>query len=257
MPSLFRKLFGRRSRWQQEGLDMHQQKLLAAGVPQWSSLPPASQQHLLGIVRVLLEEKTFEACGGLRLTEYMKLSITGFASLMLLGGRSDYFPDLRSILVYPTAYIAPVEEYDDAGFLTLGQEQRFGESWESGSMVLAWDEIGRQQHSQSAENLVIHECAHQLDVELGISLEIERGLHGKLVPDWAEALAGSYRRFSSNPRILPPVDPYGAEHHSEFFAVLSELFFTQSQKLDAAAPELYEVLCHIYRYRAAFGASEV
>lgn len=252
MYRLFRRFWNPRAGWLEEGLSAAQRRELAGGVPQWAMLTVAEQQKLSGCVRVLLEEKTFEACGGIQLEEHMKLSIAGFASLMLLGGISNYFPDLRSILVYPTAYIAPVEEYDEAGLLTLGEEQRLGESWESGSMVLAWDEIRRHQQFRSADNLVIHECTHQLDDELGISLNIERGLHGHPAPAWAESMARAYRRFCSNPRTLPHVDPYGAEDHNEFFAVLSELFFTRSHDLQTDSPALYEALCQIYQYRPAF-----
>lgn len=252
MSRLFRGLFNRRARWLKEGLSASQRRLLAGCLPHWPLLSQGAQEQLAGCVRVLLEEKTFEACGGMVLEEHMKLSIAGFASLMLLGRSSDFFPDLRSILLYPSAYIAPVEEYDEAGLLIIGEEQRFGESWESGSMVLAWDEIRRHQQTCSADNLVIHECAHQIDDELQISLEIERVLNGKAGPEWAAILAGAYRRFSVAPQKLPLVDPYGAEHHSEFFAVLSEVFFTRSGALLQQTPALYEALAHIYQYRPDF-----
>jgi Mlc titration factor MtfA (ptsG expression regulator) len=252
---MFRNWFNRRAKWLEEGLDAQQRELLAESVPQWNQLAAAEQRRLSGIVRVLLEEKSFEACGGITLTPGMKLSIAGYAGLMLLGGISDYFPDLRSILVYPRAYIAPVEEYDEAGILTIGREQRFGESWEMGSLVLAWDEIRRHQQTGSSDNLVIHEFAHQIDDELEISLEVERILNGNADTPWAADMAKMWEKFSRQPRTLPQVDPYGAEHHSEFFAVLSELFFTRSQALKADSPRLYEIMSGIYNYRAEFDVS--
>lgn len=252
MYRFIRDLFNKRTRWLEEGLAVEDRRVLAGALPQWPQLTGEQQQRLSGCTRVLLEEKNFEACAGLRLTRKMKLSIAGFAGLMLLGGISRYFPDLRSVLVYPRPYIAPVEEYDEAGILTLGREQRFGESWERGSLVLAWREIERHQRTRSADNLVIHEFAHQIDDELGISLETERVLNGNADTPWARALAEGYARFSRDPRCFPQVDPYGAEHHSEFFAVLSELFFSRSARLHADSTELYEALCHIYQYRADF-----
>jgi Mlc titration factor MtfA (ptsG expression regulator) len=43
------------------------------------------------------------------------------------------------------------------------------------------------------------------------------------------------------------LDPYGAEHPAEFFAVASETFFTDPHALRAEFPGVYEQLAAFYR----------
>ena len=45
----------------------------------------------------------------------------------------------------------------------------------------------------------------------------------------------------------PLIDPYAAEHPSEFFAVLSEAFFTRPEDVRDEFPELYRLLALYYR----------
>src|SRR4051812_29139904 len=71
-------------------------------------LSPADRAEILGHVRVFLSEKRFEGCAGLELTEEICLTISTQACLLLLHRRTDYFPRLLTVLVYPSTYI--VEE---------------------------------------------------------------------------------------------------------------------------------------------------
>lgn len=245
---MFRFLFNKHKTWLQEGVGPEAEQELRQ-LPGIAQLPGERFQKLSGITRVLLEEKSFEGCAGLTLTDRMKRTVSGYAALMLLGDISDYFPKLQSILIYPKPYIAPVEDYDEAGIVTTGHERRFGESWEFGSLVLAWNEIERHIRTASPDNLVIHEFAHQIDDELGISLEVERVLNGNADTEWAAVMARKYSAFSRNPARLPSVDPYGAEDLNEFFAVLSELFFTGPDRLRADSETLYSVMCQIYNQK--------
>jgi len=43
------------------------------------------------------------------------------------------------------------------------------------------------------------------------------------------------------------IDMYGATNHAEFFAVISEYFFEQPERLKRSHPELYDMLGRIYR----------
>jgi Mlc titration factor MtfA (ptsG expression regulator) len=43
------------------------------------------------------------------------------------------------------------------------------------------------------------------------------------------------------------IDPYAADHPSEFFAVCSEALFVQPQAFEAEYPELYRLLARYYR----------
>ena len=64
--------------------------------------------ELLGHVQVFLAEKRFEGCGGLAITDEVRVTIAAQACLLLLHRETDYFPGLVTILVYPSTYM--VEE---------------------------------------------------------------------------------------------------------------------------------------------------
>ena len=78
-----------------------------------------------------LYEKSFEACGGLEaVTRHMQHVIAAQACLLLVNRNHDFYRKLRSVLLYPSAYKAKNEHGHD--------DVRLGESWQSGSVVLAW-----------------------------------------------------------------------------------------------------------------------
>lgn len=54
----------------------------------------------------------------------------------MLGRRTDVYPGLSTILVYPRAYVAPVRK-NDGGIITESISLRVGETWSRGRLVLA------------------------------------------------------------------------------------------------------------------------
>src|SRR5207249_11442755 len=72
------------------------------------------QAELLSHIQVLLAEKRFEGCGGLAITDEIRVTIAAQARLLLLHRKTDYFPALLTILVYHSAYIEEqTREIDD------------------------------------------------------------------------------------------------------------------------------------------------
>src|SRR4051794_37730310 len=67
-------------------------------------LSDADRVELAGHVQIFLAEKRFEGCGGLEMTDEISLTIATQACLLLLHRKTDYFPRLLTILVYPSAY---------------------------------------------------------------------------------------------------------------------------------------------------------
>src|SRR2546428_1820351 len=71
-------------------------------------LSATDRAELLGHIQVFLAEKRFEGCGGLTITDEIRVTIAAQACLLLLHRKTDYFPGLLTILVYPLTYM--VEE---------------------------------------------------------------------------------------------------------------------------------------------------
>ncbi len=215
---------------------------LIDGVALLRRLPEADRSELVGHVHVFVREKKFEGCGGLTLTEEMRLVIAAQACVLLLHRDTDYYPALQAVLVYPSSYRAPVRE-EHGGVLTESEEARLGESWESGVVVLAWDEISEElARGETGHNLVLHEFAHQLDDEDGIADGTPALDRRAAYRAWVAAFEDAYRALRSRATRGGVLDAYGARNPAEFFAVAVEAFFTRGRHLRDDHPDLYEQL---------------
>src|SRR5881409_3485311 len=74
-------------------------------VPLARGLSSDERGRLLRLVQVFLAEKHFEGCGGLTLTEEMKVTIAAGACLLLLHLEGPCYPTLRTVLVYPHGFV--------------------------------------------------------------------------------------------------------------------------------------------------------
>jgi Mlc titration factor MtfA (ptsG expression regulator) len=224
--------------------------ILQQRVPYASFLPPDQQDRLRGLLQVFLDEKEFEGCGGLQITDEIRVTVAGYACILLLGGQSDMYPKLRAILVYPRAYVAPHLTRRPDGTVSEGLQGRSGESWSFGNVVLSWKDILRDSENlNEGRNVVFHEFAHQLDFESGSAQGAPILPRGASYSDWARVLGGVYESLvdsleQDKPTVL---DKYGASNPAEFFAVATEAFFLKPAELQAKHPELYSQLKLYYR----------
>ncbi|MEX2573075.1 MAG: M90 family metallopeptidase [Balneolaceae bacterium] len=224
-------------------------RLLNSRVPYYSFLDSSLKEKLKIHMPVILDEKIFEGCGGLEMTEEKRVVIAAYATVLILGDPAGYYPDLHAILVYPGDYVAPVREEDEWGIVTEGTEARSGESWHSGSLVLSWRDIQRDiQHPFNGRNLIFHEFAHQLDEKYGLTAGIDESGNARTSTEWNELLAKNYRilRSSAAAGRKSILDPYGATHPAEFFAVATECFFENAHQMKQRMPELYEMFRGFY-----------
>jgi Mlc titration factor MtfA (ptsG expression regulator) len=87
--------------------------------------------------------------------------------MLLLNRKTNFYPKLKTIYVYPHTYVAK-GLMNDGGLIVEGKSVRLGESWQNGPVVLTWDSItGGARNIQDGRNVVFHEFAHQLDQEDG------------------------------------------------------------------------------------------
>lgn len=225
--------------------------LLEKNVALYRRLPPEDRDELHGHVQVFLAEKHFEGCAGVRITDEIRVTIAAQACILLLHRPTDYYPSLTSILVYPHEYFAPVRDRDVSGIVTEELEDRLGESWSDGVVVLAWDEVrAGAADLDDGRNLVFHEFAHQLDGEDGDEPDGVVPLpQPSRVKAWARILGREYVRLQRETARgrSTLLDAYGATSPSEFFAVATELFFEKPVPFKARHPELYEELKAYYR----------
>src|SRR5258707_11438044 len=119
-------------------------EILDRRVPYFRLLTPDLQRQLEGHIQVFVAEKTFTGCAGQEISDEVRVTIAAQACLLILNRRTDYYPNLRQILVYPGAFV--VERIVTLGAPGTGamvggpqQEQRLaltGASWTHGQVVI-------------------------------------------------------------------------------------------------------------------------
>lgn len=237
----------RRARLRAQPLPAEWEDHLKRNVALYNRLPPELQEQLRGHVQVFLDEKLFEGCNGVEITDEVRVTVAGLACLLLLNRETDYYPELRSILVYPAAYVVDSPQRDGAVEVDR-PSVRLGESWQTGNVVLSWSDV-MHPDPRDGHNLTLHEFAHQLDQEDGRSDGVPVLALDSQYDTWAEVLAGEYRQLQklSEKGRKHLLDAYGATNPAEFFAVATETFFTRPIELAEQKPDLYELLRDFYR----------
>jgi Mlc titration factor MtfA (ptsG expression regulator) len=224
-------------------------QILNENVPICRHLPEPLQTAFEKQVRVFLDEKSFEGCGGLAVTEEMRVTIAGYACLLLLRDQGGCYPRLGTVVIYPESFATPLRATDPLGIVTETVEERLGESWQEGTVVLAWDSVREIGQGSSGDcNVVIHEFAHQIDAQCGITDGAPLLTMGGRYRDWETLLVGEKTRQRTAQRRGRPsiLDPYAYTSPEELFAVATESFYMRPIRFKSSHPELYAELQSVY-----------
>lgn len=242
---------GRRRRLRARPFPRAWRAIIERNVPIFRRLPPEDRRELLGHVHVFLAEKHFEGAGGLEMNDEIRLTIAAQACLLLLHRETDYYPQLRTILVYPSGYTAYEERHVAPGIWEEGPQDRFGHTADRlRAMVLAWDQVRRgAAHPADGDNLVYHEFAHQLDFEERHAPGTPALASRSEYLAWTRVMSQEYEslRAAEEAGIPTLLNTYGALNRAEFFAVITEVFFERPRALHERHPALYSALTTFYR----------
>jgi MtfA peptidase len=224
-------------------------------------LSPSDQAELFGHVQVFLAEKRFEGCGDLELTDEICVTIAAQACLPLLHRKTDYFPRLVTILVYPSAYLVEEMRQVQEHIWEEGKVARLGETGRHlGTVVLAWDAVkSGAADSSDGKNVVLHEFAHQLDYENYAADGAPALGTREQQLTWQEVMKAEFSslRAADETGIPTLLDTYGATNPAEFFAVATEAFFERPRALRAYHPKLYAELRSYFRQDPVEYSAEV
>jgi Mlc titration factor MtfA (ptsG expression regulator) len=256
LPSRLRRR--RRQRLFRAPLPGEHRRILERNLPLYRRMPPELREQLGGHVNVFLAEKRFLGCGGLEVTEEMRVTIAGHACLLLLNREPRYFPGFTSIFVYPDTFLVDQVEYD--GEIEIeGQDARAGESWEGGPVILSWSDILPSISEPDGQNVILHEFAHKLDEEnpdvegLPVLDSVEH------YREWKEVFSRAWENLEDTLDSLddPAIDDYALTSPAEFFAVATEAFFESPVRMRRQFPEVYAQLAKLYRVDpASWGPAE-
>ena len=234
-------------------------RIIDRKVPCCRCLHPDERKRLEELIKVFVSEKHFEGCGGMTVTDEIKVTVAAQACLLLLNLQHDFYERLTSILIYPEGFDFEQEERGEAGIVTLTNLPVAGLSSSTGAVVLSWpDTVRGAQSPGDGRNVVFHEFAHQLDQLDGVMDGAPILNSASMCRDWAQILGSEYQRLREEVAAGTPslISAYGATKPAEFFAVVTELFFERPVELQQQHPALYGEFRQYYRQDPAARMTE-
>ncbi|MGH8704579.1 MAG: zinc-dependent peptidase [Burkholderiales bacterium] len=219
-------------------------------LPFLAGLSADEERRLRQLAVVFLAEKQFTPVRGLVLSDEDRLEIALQACLPILELGLDWYDGWVGIVVHPSDFRVKRAETDEDGVVHEWDDALAGESWPGGPVVLSWealDEAGTV--AAGGANVVIHEFAHKLDMMSGDADGVPPLASRAARERWIEVFEREFERFCGEVDAGKEtfLDPYAAEHESEFFAVASEAFFETPNALRREFPGLYDLFKGFYR----------
>ena len=166
-----------------------------------------------------------------------KLLVASSAAIPVFGFPDWDYTFLDEVLLYPGSF--------DSNYSLNNRDEvitgMVGSGVMNGKMILSKPSLHRGFENESdKQNVGVHEFIHLLDKEDGTIDGIPATLLNKrysipwlkLIREKTEAIHGG----------TSDINPYGATHEVEFFAVAGEYFFERPQLLREKHPDLYELL---------------
>jgi len=225
-------------------------KIIQQRMPYFRQMPADLQLQLKQHIQVFLTEKKFIGCNGVVITDEIRITVAAQACLLLLNRKTNFYPKLQTILIYPRAFVKEQQSKGGSGVQFTHKAVLAGESWDFGKVVLSWqDTLDGAQIPDDGRNVVIHEFAHQLDQENGKANGapiLEKGQNYKC---WSEVFSAQFELLKKQAMAEAPslFDYYGATNPAEFFAVASEVFFEKAHQFHSEYPKLYRQLTQYYQ----------
>ncbi len=225
----------------------------------FSALSSVERAHLRELTTLFLHRKTLAGTQGLVVSSEMALAVAAQACLLILNLGLDYYDGWVEVVIYPGAFQVTRDSTDAAGLVSHQEQALSGESWSRGPVIVSWDDVAASLAApRPGHNVVVHEFAHKLDMLNG-SANGMPPLHSDMVrQQWTDIFSDAFdylqQQLAHHHR--PYMNSYGAAAPAEFFAVVSEYFFTNPQTLRHYAPAVYDQLVLFYRQNPASRWSE-
>ncbi len=227
--------------------------ILEKNVAAYKLLDSDEQKRLRDLAQVFIAEKHWEGCGGLELTDEMRVTIAGSGCMLLLGRDHDLFEDVDSILVYPSTVMRPPEQrgFFDPGARPMREDVALlGEAHVHGPVILAWDNvIFGTRNDHDAHNVVMHELAHKIDFVDGdvdgtppLDTAAERRAWGAA---FSAAFNAQKARAERGQKSF--LRDYAITNEAEYFAVATETFFEKPKAMLRELPDVYAALADFYQ----------
>ncbi|MFC4763980.1 M90 family metallopeptidase [Dyella koreensis] len=209
------------------------------------------RQHALrGLSAAFLARKRFHPLAGAVLDERIRLLIAMQACLPALEQGVRCLRGWRELLVYPGEFKVRRSHHDEhSGVVSEAEDVLIGEAWERGPLILSLADVQLDlEQPWDGYNVVVHEMAHKFDMLDGPPDGVPPLPDGINRRDWIVAFQRAYDHLSNDVARGREtlIDPYAAESADEFFAVVSEMHWSQPGLMQRAEPSVAALLTAYY-----------
>lgn len=216
--------------------------------PVYRRYSPEARVRLHELALRLLLRKAVIGAKGLELSDRMRLRIAGMAVVPVLELGLDWYSGWQTLVIYEGPFVAEHEWMDEYGIAHAERSALCGEAAFHGPVVLSLDDV-RSAGDGSAQNVVLHELAHTLDMRRDGANGAPPLHAGMNAAAWKSDFSAAWDDLEQRMRTgkPSPVDDYALQAPGEFFAVLTEAFFEAPTSLADTWPAVYRHLCDFYR----------
>ena len=220
----------------------------------WRLLPPDDRARLEDLTARFVARMRWEAARDFSVTDEMRVVVAASACRLTLGLREeiaagvDPFARVTSVILHrSTVRLRGQRSAGAQGVMADGPYSLHGQAHMRGPVVLAWSAVTSDlAHPRRGRNVVMHEFAHQLDMLDGDVDGLPPLGDDDALDEWERVRDREFKALQAQ-RANPILDEYAATNHAEFFAVVTELFFTRPLELREEIPDLYSVLALLFR----------
>lgn len=210
---------------------------LNARIPLYQRLDADGRARFERDVQFVLDEYSFEGVQGVDASKNLRLAVAAGVACLLHGRPEWDLPGTTSFLFYPDRFDDDYFGGDYADYDGMAHEQ--------GPTILTASSVEHSWDSpDDGDNVVLHELAHHFDFD-NINAD---GVPSLVAPEsaqaWQALVKNEIRKVRHGQSILRP---YAAEAPSEFFAVATEVFFEQPNRMHDHHPDLFGALCAFYQ----------
>ena len=132
-------------------------------LPLLSTLAEVDAETVRALTDAFLRAKSLEGAGGFEFDDETRVVVAAQACVPILALGMEAYEGWRSVVVYPGGFVSRGSAVDETGVEHEWEEERSGESWFQGPVVLSWEDVAASGLLEGY-NVVIHEMAHKLDM---------------------------------------------------------------------------------------------
>jgi Mlc titration factor MtfA (ptsG expression regulator) len=178
---------------------------------------------------------------GTNVTVLDRMLVAASAVIPIFGFKDWTYQNLGTVVLYPDTFNKDFE-FADGDRNILGM---VGDGYMNGQMILSQSAL-RHGFSNSAgnSNTGIHEFVHLIDKSDGATDGVpQHFIKHEYVMPWIKMMHQEIRRIEEN---KSDINPYATTNEAEFFAVVSEYFFENPERMKDKHPELYQNLSSFF-----------